>query len=324
MLYLLFGPDTFRLRTKLKELVDKYKSRFSGLNFIRLNFKKNDFNDFKNFIETSSMFKEKKLIVVEDIFLEPRDFQEKILDYLKKKKLDTNQDILLVFLTREEVEFQNKLFQFLNKKAKVWQFNFLNEAQLKHWIQERFNEEGFRISDLAIKKLIEYVGNDLWRMYNEVEKLKAYKNKEKRVDKKIINIEDVNLLVKPEIDLNIFELIDALAQKNKKKALKLLEDGFKKGIDEGYLLNRFIYQFRNILKVKTFLKDYPELKNNFNLVAQRLGLHPFVAKKTISQVKNFTFDELKKIYQKLFEIDLGVKTSKVNPKTVLELFIAEL
>ncbi len=317
MLYFLFGSDTFRSQEKLKEIIDKYQNRFSGLNLIRLNFKKCDFNEFKNFTETVSMFKEKKLIIIEDIFSEPQALQEKLLNYLKTKNLNTNQDIFIIFLAKE-VDSKNKLVQFLNKKAKLWCFNPLNNTQLKKWIGEYCKKHKILINNLAIEKLIIYAGNDLWRIVNEIEKLKAYKQGE------IITIEDVNLLVKPDVELNIFDLIDALGQKNKKRALKLLEDGFKKGIDENYLLNRFIYQFRNILKIKTFLKEFPHLKNSPELAARQLGLHPFVVKKTISQAKNFTLEELKKIYQKLFDIEASVKTSRINPKIALELFIIEL
>ena len=76
-----------------------------------------------------------------------------------------------------------------------------------------------------------------------------------------------------------------------------------------YLLDRFVYQFRNLIKVKT---------------GGGKALHPFVFKKTQSQASNFSFEELKKIYQKLLEIDLDIKTGRINARTALELFVTKL
>ena len=76
-----------------------------------------------------------------------------------------------------------------------------------------------------------------------------------------------------------------------------------------YLLDRFVYQFRNLIKVKT---------------GKCADLHPFVFRKTQSQARNFSFEELKKIYRKLLEIDLDMKTGRVDARTALELFVTEL
>jgi len=295
MIYFLYGPDTYRSRQKLRAIIEEYKKRHqSGLNFIKIDFEQNDFQDFKQAIETVSMFDEKKLIILENAF------QEEMLDYLKKRKLDKDQDNIIVFWA-EEVDFKNELFKFLKKKAKVQEFKLLSSYKLKEWIKKYVKKQDANIESQAIEKLVEYVGKDLWRMSNELNKLIAF-------DKKI-KTKNVEKLIKPEIDINIFNIIDALGERNKKQALRLIHDYFKKGEDERYLLNRFVYQFRNLIKVK---KGGGE------------DLHSFVFRKTRQQARNFNFEELKKIYQKLLEIDLNIKTGKIDTKTALELFVTEL
>lgn len=291
MILFLYGPDTYRSRQKLKEIVEEYKKRHqSGLNFIKIDFSKQEFSDFKQAVETVSMFDEKKLIILENIF------QEEILEYLKNRKIDD-----VVIFWAEDVDSKNKLFQFLKKKAKVQEFKFLKGNQLNNWIKDYVKKEKADIENLAVEKLVEYVGSDLWRMRNELDKLISFSRD--------IKEESIKKLVKPEIDVNIFDLIDALGVKNKKRALELIHDHLKKGESEGYLLNRFVYQFRNLIKVKT---------------GGGKDLHPFVFRKTQSQARNFDFDELKKIYRKLLEIDLDIKTGKIDARTALELFVTEL
>jgi DNA polymerase-3 subunit delta len=53
-------------------------------------------------------------------------------------------------------------------------------------------------------------------------------------------------------------------------------------------------------------------------------MHPFVVEKTLFQARKFQLEELKKIYQKIFQVDLDIKTGKVDPETALDLLIAEI
>lgn len=301
MIYFLFGQDTYRSRQKMKEIIEEYKKRHqSGLNFIKLDFNEKEFSDLKQTIETVSMFDEKKLVVLEGVFQQSAYFQEELLNYLKKRKIDSDKDSIVIFWA-EKIDEKNKLFQFLRKKAKIQEFKLLQPSKLKEWVKKHIKEQGGSIENQAIEKLIDCIGNDLWRMSNELDKLIAFNKKIKK--------ENVEKLVKSKIDTNIFETIDALGQKNKKQALKFIHNHLKKGESEMYLLDRFVYQFRNLIKVKS---------------GGKLDMHPFVVKKTSQQAKNFSFEELKKIYQKLLEIDLGIKTGKIDARTAIELFITDL
>ena len=174
---------------------------------------------------------------------------------------------------------------------------------MKNWIKNYISEREGEVEQRALDKLIEYIGSDLWRMANEINKLLNYS--------KTIKLEDIELLVKPEIDLNIFEMVDALGQKNKTRVLNLFNQHLEKGDDEFYLLSMFVYQIRNLLRIKS-------------TPLAKLDLHPFVIRKTQYQAKNFTFEELKKIYYQLMTIDLEAKTGKSDIMTALELFLTNI
>jgi DNA polymerase III delta subunit len=53
-------------------------------------------------------------------------------------------------------------------------------------------------------------------------------------------------------------------------------------------------------------------------------MHPFLVKKSYEQAQKFSLVELKKIYQKIFEVDLGIKTGKIEPETALDLLISRI
>ena len=69
MIFFLYGQDVYRSRAKLREIIEHYKkARKSGLNLKVFDFKKADFQDFKDVIRSVSMFNEKKLIILKNAF----------------------------------------------------------------------------------------------------------------------------------------------------------------------------------------------------------------------------------------------------------------
>lgn len=311
MIKFLYGQDIYRSREEVKKIIGEYKkANPNWLDFARINCRDNEieiFEEMRRAIDTVSMFNEKKLIVIENIFSlsQAQDkFEDELLGFIKKRKLDENKNIDIVFWD-EEPNKGTKLFKFLQKFT-VKEFNLLKGVQLKNWVKRAVEEQKGKIENLAIDRLMGYIGGDLWRMTNELNKLISYKTQATECD---IRVEDVELLVKPEIDLNIFNMIDALGQKNKARVLKLFNQHLEKGDSDMYLWDRFIYQFRNLIKVKS---------------GGKLDMHPFVVQKTKQQADNFDFEELKKIYSSLLAIDFDMKIGKTDFKTALELFVSAL
>jgi len=132
-----------------------------------------------------------------------------------------------------------------------------------------------------------------------------------------ISGKDIELLIKPKIETDIFQTIDAIAEKNKKRAFKFIKAHLEKGDSPFYLFSMINFQFRNLLIIKDLMEK--------NLSPYSLNhLHPYVIKKSISLLEKFSFSELKKIYQKIFQLDLDVKTGKIEPEMALDLLITEL
>lgn len=315
MIIFLYGQDTYRMREKLKEIIASYrKIHKSGLNLKYFDcFKKSGeaiFSDFKDEIRQTSMFKEKKLAVITSPFSDT-DFKDGFLE--EAKNLLKSEDIILLY-EEGEIRKNNSLFKFLGKNTKCQEFKVLSGQKLNSWVEKEFEKYNTKIEQDALEILIEYVGNDLWRMANEIRKLASYKNK------KQVQAKDVQLLIRSKIETDIFKTIDAIAEKNKKRALKLLHKHLEKGDSPLYLLSMINYQFRNLLIVKDFIERYKP----YSVILKKSGLHPFVVKKSYYQSQKFSFQELKKIYQKIFQVDLQIKTGKIEPETALDMLIAEI
>jgi len=202
----------------------------------------------------------------------------------------------------------------LKKHTKIQELKPLEGDKLKNWVLKEFLRYNAKIEVKVAEKIIEFIGNDLWQLSNEIKKLASFKKSQK------IDIIDVNLLVKPKIEVEIFRTIDAIAARNKKQALYLIHKHLEKGESPLYLLSMINFQFRNILAVKDFI----EKNKPYRIILKQSKLHPFVVKKSYFQAQRFTIQELKKIYQKIFQVDLGIKTGRIEPEVGLSLLVGEI
>lgn len=311
MLIFLYGQDSYRSRRKLKEIIENYQAKHkSGLDFVV--FKEDlDWQKIKQKIEAVSMFDEKKLIVIENAFsssLEP----DIVIDYCKKHKMIEEKEVVMVFWHEGVPDKRGKLYKFLTKKPIMSQeFKVLAGFYLENWIKKEVTQHGGQIESAAVKKLAWQVGSDLWQMTSEINKLIAYTSGS-------ISAKAVDELVKARLDLNIFETVDALGQRNKKKALELIHYHLEQGESELYLFSMLAYQFRNMIKIKSLLEEGVPVFQ----IAQQASLHPFVVKKTSAQVRNFSLEQLKEIYRLLLKKEVEIKNGQIEPRLALDTLVA--
>ncbi len=307
MIIFLHGQDTYRSRKKLKELIEHYKKiHKTGLSLKYIDIKKLSFKDLEDELKQTSIFKEKKLLILTNVFSNT-DFKK---SFAKKGKKFIDSENTVLFYEPDKIDKRDALLKFLNKYAKSQEFELLSGLKLKNWIKKEFEVRDGKINDLVLEKFISFVDNNPWQIINEIEKLVNFKNGEQ------VELKDIKLLIRPKVESDIFKTIDAIASKDKKRALKLLKNHLKKGDNPLYLLSMINYQFRNLLIIKDLIEK--------NLSPFSAGLHPFVVRKSSALANKFTFSELKKIYQILFEVDLNIKTGKIDPEAALDLFITEI
>ena len=311
MVIFLYGEDSYRSKQKLDEMVAHYKEvRKSGLNLMHVDASKISFADFYNNFKISSMFDEKKLVIVKNVFSNKK-FQE---DFVKHaEEVESLKDIVVVYES-EACDARLKIFKFLVKECKSQDFALLDAKNTKAWAQKELAALGASINMDALDVLASSVGPDLWRLSGEVKKLADYKKGA------VIRKEDVELLVKPKIEMDIFKTIDALAQKNKKQALNLVHKHLDAGDNPLYLLSMIAFQFKNLLVIK----ELAEKGLMYASIVKKSGLHPFVVKKNYYACNQFSFAKLKEIYQTIYQVDLDIKTGKVEPETALDLLVASI
>ncbi|RJQ34437.1 DNA polymerase III subunit delta [Candidatus Parcubacteria bacterium] len=316
MIFFYYGEDSFRAGQKINAIVEKFKEKVdpSGHSIQYLDGEEIKADDFFQAVSVIGFLVNKKLVIIKNIFdnKKLKDFQDVLIDFLKKQK-DTPEENYLVFWQNDKPDTRTKLYKTLSKFKFSEEFNKLKPNELNRWINQQVNKHHKTIKNSALSLLVNSVGNDLWQLNQEINKLVNYAESE-------INEDDVKTLVQAKIDDNIFNLVDALGNRDKSLALKLIEEKLNAGVNSQYILTMIIRQFRLIIKAKALEKQ----AKYSGALAQALKVPNMIADKLLAQSKKYEMEQLKKIYFELMNLDEKLKTTSQQDKILFTQMINNL
>ena len=316
MIFFFYGDDSLRARETVRTVRHKFRSAVDrgGHNVTWLNGSDITVETFLQAVKAVGFLAPKKLIIVKNPW-DAKDFKDLetvILDFLKTQKNTAAENYLLIWQEGKPAA-NSRLFRALRQYKYVQEFPLLEGTALDRWIKERALRHGATITQEAVNLLIASVGPNTWQLANELVKLQNYAGS-------AITADTVRELVTARGNDDIFQLVDALGLRQKGRAELLLEQYLQKGTDPLYLLSMIVRQFRLILRAKELST---QVQNSY-AVAQGLGLHPFVARKVVEQMRRFSTAELYAIYGHLLAIDRWLKTTTVDPGALFVRMIERL
>lgn len=258
---------------------------------------------------TMPFFADRRVILVED-----SDFFKKGNEDMEKLFEDIPDTTVLIF-AEHNIDKRCKLYKDISKIGTVANFDTPDERTLLIWVKKLFTSEDIQIEDKAVYKLIEYVGNDMNTLCNEAEKLKCY-----CMEDGIVTVDKVEDLSVNQIEGKIFDMMDALSRKDKKRTMELYAD--LKELREPamrilYLITR---QFNLLLKTKLALMD----KLDNAKIASALKIQPFVVKKYVAQCNAYTYEELLEKVNMCQEADTSIKTGAMKDNLAVEMLMMNL
>lgn len=329
-IYIWHGENDYDIRKNLDAWKARFSAKYSNMNIINIDLEdpslKKDIliKDLKNAFYADSIFSNAKLIILKNFFLtDPKKIAVSIKPKLKEIEnllceLSANlpKDFYVIFWQKSSADKRKTVYKKIKLLANEKEFGIPKGMDLTKWIFNEFKENNCRVENYAVQKLILLCGGNLWLLGNEIKKLCAYKKGEP------VLATDVEVLVKAKFDDNIFNLMDAISNKNKKSAIKFFYDQLNSGAEELYLLAMTIKQFRTLLKTVEIKQE------NFYISSDQLSkilkVHPFVAKKSLEQAGNFKLEELKRIYKELLQMDLKIKSTGVKLPMLFDMFISRI
>ncbi len=186
---------------------------------------------------------------------------------------------------------------------------------LSRWIRNAANDKGAQITPGAIRILSQLIGNNLWMLDNELEKLALYAGDSP------IEESHVNLLVSEAKESSIFAGIDALLDGRPSNCLKIMHRLVADGAEFPYL----VVMIGRQLRLVTLAKDLLDAGCPPQEIARRLRItHEFAQRRTMEQARRFPWPVLEQMYASLLRADLSVKTGDIPQEVALELIVGEL
>jgi DNA polymerase III subunit delta len=214
-------------------------------------------------LKSYPMMAERRLVILK----EAQYFKaiEQLESYLENPVTST---IFVICYKYKTFDARKKTLKNALKNGVVFKSEKVKEYQLAEWIQQYIKTTGYELTSKACMLLIESLGNDLGRIVKELEKLAVLIEKGTTINDKHIE-ENIGISK----DYNVFELTNAVANKDNLKALKIVDyfEHNPKAADLVFVISNLFKFFSQIMRIH-FLPN-----KSREAVAKALGVHPFVA-----------------------------------------------
>lgn len=235
---------------------------------------------------------------------------EKMAEYLAAP----NETTFFVF-TESEVDKRSKLYKTAQANGTVVEFAIQDENTLKRWIAGILNREGKKITESTVQLFLTKTGTDMENIQMELEKLICY-----CMDKEVITNEDVEAVCTNRIGNHIFDMINAIANKQTKQALDLYYDLLALKEPPMRILFLIARQCNMLLQVKEMKSRGYDNKT----IGSKIGVPPFIAGKYVTQASHFKTGNLKAAVRQCVEAEEAVKTGRINDMMSVELLIVSV
>lgn len=232
---------------------------------------------------------------------------EKMAEYLTAP----NETTFFVF-TENEVDKRSKLFKTVQSQGYVSEFAVQDENTLKRWVAGILNKEGKKITENTVQLFLTKTGTDMENIRMELEKLICY-----CMGRDVITADDVNTICTNRISNHIFDMINAIADRQTTKALQLYYDLLALREPPMRILFLIARQYNMLLQVK-------ELKSrgyDNKTIGTKIGVPPFVAGKYVTQASRFKSADLRLAVTQCVEAEEAVKTGRMNDMMSVEMLI---
>lgn len=232
---------------------------------------------------------------------------EKMAEYLT----EPNETAFFVF-SESEVDKRSKLFKTVQSKGYTAEFAVQDEATLKRWVAGVLAKDGKKITENTVQLLLSKTGTDMDNIQMELEKLVCY-----CMDREVVTDADVEAVCTTRISSHIFDMINAIADKQQKKALELYYDLLALKEPPMRILFLIARQCNMLLQAK-------ELKSrgyDNRTIGSKLGVPPFIAGKYLAQAARFSSSTLHSALQQCVEAEEAIKSGRMNDMMSVEVLI---
>lgn len=307
--YLLYGEEAYLKKQYKDKLVKALVAEGDTMNFSVFEGKNINVKEIVDLAETLPFFADRRVILIENSgFL--KSSCEDLAAYLSERPAEST----CFLFVEEEVDKRNKLYKVISKEGRTVEFGTQSDDLLVRWIVGRLKKENKNITREVLQYFMNMTGTDMGNIDRELEKLICY-----TMGKDVITAEDVAVVTTEQVTNKIFDMVNAIAEHEQKKALDLYYDLLTLKEPPMRILFLITRQFQILLH----LKDMSGKGFDQSTMASKAGIPPFAVRRNQAQAKGFTLEQLKQAIADAVELEEAVKTGRLNDQMAVELLIVK-
>ena len=304
--YLLCGEEAYLRNQYKKRLKDALVMDGDTMNYSYYEGKDINPRAVIDMAETLPFFADLRVLMIENSGFFKNKCDE-LADYMSAIPEST----CFVFV-ETEIDKRSRLYKEVKKYGRVVEFGTQKEDTLIKWILGMLKKEGKNVTKETLQAFLTKTGSDMQLIKNELDKLVAY-----TADRNVITTEDVEHVCITQTTNKIFDMVNAIADGQQKKALELYEDLLSLKEPPMRILFLIARQFHQLYQLKQLSKEGMPGSE----IAKLAGIMPFAMKKYQAQAKNFTEEELRAAVEECVASEEAVKTGLMNDRLSVELLI---
>lgn len=313
--YVLYGEEDYLRRYYAeqlkKQLLDELTEDF---NFHRLTTENFSLQTLSDSLEALPMMAERSMVLVEevDLFELPESDRERLTAMLAD--VPEYCCLVLTYTDFKPDKRKKKLWDAIEKNAVLAEFRYQSESDLRAWIARHFRALGKQIAPELCTYLLQQCGLSMTRLDGEIQKICAFSGAETVVRA------DIDAVVEPTLDAVVFQLTDALAQRDFGAALERLQVLLKMQTEVIPIVAAVGAQMRRLNAAKILQAEGKGAQE----LASLCGIAPYAAGKTMTLSRRFSERFCRQAMLLCCQTDYQIKTSYDTPERLAEMLILSL
>ncbi len=260
------------------------------------------------------MMAERQVVIVKEAQDLSRTI-EKLVEYAENPQPTT---VLVVCYKYKKIDKRKKLHKTISKSGVIFEGKRLYENQVGDWIIKTLKGRGFGISPKAAQMLVEFLGTDLGKIDNELQKLQLICPEGITISPEIIE-ENIGISK----DFNNFELRSAIGEKDTLKAHRIINYFAQNPKD-----NPMVVTISLLFSYFSQILQYHGLNDKSKgAVAKQLKVNPFFVKDYVTAARNYPMKKVSHAISLLQETDVkskGVGASNVSQGDLLKELLVKI
>ena len=252
-----------------------------------------------------SLFATKDVIVLKSAERLKAADRERLANEVERR--DATQPLIVCGNGR--LDLSQKFFERCAKVGVAGEFRPPFANQMPGWVQRFARERHVQVTEEAASLLADLVGPDLFALAAEVDKLIAFVSPQTLVEADAVTACVGNLNA-----ASVFDLADALGQRNQQKALGLFREVLTDDREALPVLQALVSHFRRLWKVKELLAS----GMSENQIERTVNVRGLRLRALLSQSRLFSSMDLGLLFRRMAELDVIFKSARTSPAALFD------